>query len=187
MKNLIIIKIPSFIGPNIAPALQQSRIPKLERKEEREIQRFWYEIEQKIEASNLDWSMVRIYQEGLPLARPELITEIVDKSSEQSENYQIIKKLISKGARVEGTEDPSLLLVEQGFLKEFIEAKNEEERKKVAEEYKGIKADLRNRRNSFIAERINITLLKGETGILFVRAHHNIDPKLQKDIAVKIL
>lgn len=187
MRSLIIFKIPSFEAINIAPALRRGTEVKLEKKEQQEIQHFWDEAERKIEALNLDWSMVRIYQEGIPLARPELITKIIDKSAEQDRNYQIIKKLISKGARLEGAENPDRLFEEYSSFKAFLEAKNVEERKKVVGDYAGIKADLRARRNSFITERINTTLLEGETGILFIRAYHNIESKLQKDIVVKIL
>lgn len=170
----------------MAPALQRGVEAKLGKKEQQEIQHFWEEAEHKITTLSLDWSKVRIYQEGLPLARPELLAKIIDKSAQQSKNYQVIKKLVSKGATAEGTENPDLLLVEHGSFKAFLEAKTEEERKKAAEDYKGIKSDLRARRDSFMAERINTTLLESETGILFVGANHVTD-KLPKDITVKIL
>lgn len=185
MKDLIIFKIPSYSSISIAPALQSKEV-NLGKKEQQEIQRFWDEAESKIDALNLKWHNVRIYQEGLPIARPELIIKIIDKSAQLDKNYQIIKKLISKGAIAEGTENPDLLLVEHGSFKAFLEAKSEEERRKVAEDYKQIKADLRARRKSFIAERINITLKEGETGILFSKVNHVTD-KLSKDITIRIL
>lgn len=187
MRNLIIIKIfTSFRGVSIAPALQDGMEP-FAKKEQQEIQNFWDETERKIEALNLDWNKARIYQEGLPLARPELIAKIIERSAQLSRNYEIIRNLISKGATVEGTENLDLLLVEHGSFKAFREAKSEEERKKAAEDYTRIKGDLLARRDSFIAERINITLSEGETGILFIGAYHNVDSKLPKNIVVRVL
>jgi len=47
-----------------------------------------------------------------------------------------------------------------------------------------MQAPLLQRRDQFVAERINQTLKEGETGILFMGAHHKVLNFLPADIAV---
>ncbi|MEK6689720.1 MAG: hypothetical protein AABY78_00280, partial [Nitrospirota bacterium] len=50
--------------------------------------------------------------------------------------------------------------------------------------YKLVKKRLLNKRDNYIAERIDETLNYGETGIIFIGAYHNIKEKLPKDIQI---
>lgn len=51
--------------------------------------------------------------------------------------------------------------------------------------YKLVKNRLLNKRDSYIAKRIDETLNNGETGIIFIGAYHNIKKWLPKDIQIK--
>lgn len=50
--------------------------------------------------------------------------------------------------------------------------------------YKLVKNRLLNKRDKFIAKRINETLNQGERGIIFIGAYHNIKKRLPKDIRI---
>lgn len=131
----------------------------------------WKGIEDKLEGLRLDYPKVKIYQDGLPCCGKEL--ELVkDIARSGSLNYQLILKLVERGAQVMGTEDPLLLREEYHSITS------------------GSKDDVRERlskRDSFIAQRVQDTLAEGETGILLMGLIHRVDGKLPKDIHVEFL
>jgi len=51
--------------------------------------------------------------------------------------------------------------------------------------YRLTKNTLLNKRDRFIAQRIDESLPQDQTGILFIGAYHNINPKLYRDIQIK--
>ncbi|MDP2938765.1 MAG: hypothetical protein Q8O13_01615, partial [Candidatus Omnitrophota bacterium] len=51
--------------------------------------------------------------------------------------------------------------------------------------YKLTKDRLLNKRDKFIAKRIDESLSQDEIGIIFIGAYHNIKPKLPRDIQIK--
>jgi hypothetical protein len=104
-----------------------------------------------------------------------------------SKNYQIIRKLMDRGARIEATESPDLLRQEYSYIKAILEAKTDHERAEAAAMYDQVKDHLMEDRDSFIAQTISSTLKDGETGLLFIGASHNVIPKIAKDIEVKSL
>jgi len=199
MRTLIIIKIAGVandalqndaLQASMAPALQQvqlgSSVITKTRKENQKDEQRWKEIESRINSLLFNWNKVRIYQEGLPLAKPELISKIVNESAKQNKNYLLIKKLAAQGARVEGTENSTFLLTEYGFMKKIKESEGTE-KEKVEKEYAKIKQDLLARRTSFIADRITITLLEGEIGILFIGSRLAVESKLPADIEIRAI
>lgn len=133
----------------------------------------WRGIENKLEELGLDYPRVKLYQDGLPCCEKEL--ELVkDIARSGSLNHQLILRLVEKGARVMGTEDPSLLLEEyRSILSGSKDNVNVHERL--------------NKRDAFIAQRIQDTLAEGETGILFMGLIHRVDEKLPKDIQIEFL
>lgn len=183
-----IVHMPADMG-SMAEALEKQAISKLGKKKwqenQKKIAKFWNEVESAIDRLDLDFKKVRIYQDGLPCSG-EFAMKIINEAAEKgSRNYQIIKKLMAKGARVEMTESRELLLKEYNYAKEYTKSK--ETLKKAMKEYEKAKDELIKERDSFIAERINSTLKDSETGILFIGAHHNVKPKLAEDIEVKEL
>lgn len=193
MRKLILIRIvhSSADMGSAQDELKKESIAKLGKQKweenQRRIEGFWDEVEREIDALPLDYGRVRIYQDGLPCSG-ELGLKIVDETANKgSRNYKIVKKLIEKGAAIEATESPELLRKEYEHIKAFANAVPEEEKELARRQYDEVKDELLEKRDAYIAQRINATLNDGETGILFLGAAHNVVPKLPKDIVIKSL
>ncbi len=193
MRKLIVIRIvhaPSDMG-SMKDGLEKEGIAKLGRQRweenQRKIANFWDEVERDVEALGIDTEKLRIYQDGLPCAGA-LGERIVRETAERgSRNYQIIRRLMDRGAKIEATESPELLRKEYDYIKAFLEAKTGAEREEALKRYDQAKDKLMEDRDAFIAQSINSTLKDGETGLLFIGASHNVIPKIAKDIDVKCL
>lgn len=142
----------------------------------------WVGIRQMLKLLELPYASVRLYQDGLPVCGKE--REIVrDVAAQGSINHQLLMELMADGAKLEGTEDPGLLLQEyrfhQGQLRQTLlvqVSERDEHSQKILLE-----------RDKFIAKRINSTLLVGEIGLLFLGLAHSVDPFLDADILVRPL
>lgn len=135
------------------------------------VEEMWQGIEKGLEALGLPYPKVKLYQDGLPCCgrEPELVKEL---AAEGNPNYQLLLKLMEKGAEVVGTEDPTLLLEEYRSLHEGPRGDAQARLKK---------------RDTFIAQRIHHTLKEGEIGILFLGLLHRVDKELPSDIPVEFL
>jgi hypothetical protein len=144
------------------------------------IDQFWTEIEQAIEKLRLPFDQVRIYQDGLPVSGRE--TEIVSELAKSgSRNHALLLRLIGKGATIMGTESLELLLEEYELARRTLGSQDPPQRRSRD---KGLSAPLLERRDKFIAGRINDTLRPGEVGVLFLGMLHSLDPWLDEDIKV---
>ncbi len=133
----------------------------------------------------LEVSGFKIYQDGL-LANGDIGLKIVEEGLKSgSKNYEIISRLIQKGAVLVKTEDFALVKKERNHLIDLTKARTKREKLIAYLKYKLSKNQLLKGRDRFIAERINETLKERETGILFIGAYHNIIPMLNEDISVK--
>ncbi len=109
-------------------------------------------------------SRYRIYQDALPVCGSEhaIVQELSDKGSA---NHRIVLDLLSRGAQLEGTESPELLVEEyrlaQASLKQGASDHDAARKLLVA-------------RDSYIAARIVETLKQGETGVLFIGMLHDV-------------
>jgi hypothetical protein len=154
---------------------------------QKKIEHFWQELETEVDGLDLDMKKLHIYQDGLPCAG-ELGERIVrETAAKGSRNYQIVQKLMDRGARIEATESVQLLRQEYGFIKAFLDANTPETRAAAESEYSKVKDRLLEERDAFIAASIDSTLKDGETGLLFIGAAHHVQPKIPKDIEVKCL
>ncbi len=144
------------------------------------IEKLWDDIESALDGVSVDMNKVRIYQDGLPVSGHEqdIVRELADSGSR---NHRLLLRLMAKGAVLMGTESPELLLEEYAMAKRGLSASGKQ----------GIKSDetsgspsLLQRRDQFVAERINTTLQDGEVGIVFVGMLHSLEPWLAKDIQV---
>jgi len=154
---------------------------------QRKIMNFWNELEKEIDALALDYSRTRIYQDGLPCGG-ELGLRIVRETAQKgSRNYQIVWKLIERGALIKATESPDLLRKEYEHIKAIITSTNAKEKEEAKGKYEGVKDELIRERDAHIANAINETLENNETGLLFIGAAHNVIPLLAEDIEIKIL
>jgi hypothetical protein len=124
-----------------------------------------------------------LYQDGLPVCGKEmhLVQELVKMGSR---NHEILLELIQLGATLEGTEDPKLLLEEYHYLKS---ASADLEKPEVNKNYHRLAQKLLLRRDSYIARRIDNTLGKDETGLLFIGITHRVNKPLPKDIEIDYL
>jgi hypothetical protein len=142
--------------------------------------KFWRAVEHAMDHLGGAYTTLRLYQDGLPVCGFE--RKIVDDLARQGgANYRILAKLADRGARIEGTEDPDLLRQEYELI---MAGSVKPGGIKPAEETAAVLADLLDRRDRFIAERIDRTLLPGETGLLFLGALHHAAERLPKTIQV---
>lgn len=144
----------------------------------------WKHIQQSIQVMHLDCGSVRIYQDGLPVCgfEEKIVRELGEAGSR---NHLLIVELLNRGAMLEGTEDPQLLMQEYEMQKQNMESQAApdqacEERARQAEHL--LKA-----RDAYIAKRIDATLKEGETGLIFLGALHRLDGLQSTDIQVTTL
>jgi len=141
---------------------------------------FWDAIARYFDSE--DVHEAKIYQDGM-VGEGEIGEKIVEEGVKQgSKNYELISKLLKRGAILVKTEDFVLVKREFDRIRKITQAKNLMEKLFSFTEYKLTKNKLLNKRDKFIAEKIDKTLNHGETGILFIGAYHNIKNRLTKDI-----
>ena len=133
---------------------------------------------------DLKGDTIRLYQDGLPVCGRELeiVTEVAESGSL---NHQILLRLVEKGAILMGTESPELLLEEYELAKQTLSSNNIGEIRPLKTSQNEMRETLLRRRDRSIAERINSTLAKGETGIIFLGLLHSLDSLLDSDILVR--
>lgn len=146
---------------------------------------FWKEVKEKVKNKLNGFKRVKVYQDGLPDTQEKLVDKIINQV--KSPNYQLLGFLKDKGAKILGTEDPKLLKEEYNFVSQILKAQDGKSKSKVRQAYENRATDLLAERDSYIAKRIDKTLNKGELGILFIGAAHEIEDKLPQDIQVEIL
>ena len=147
------------------------------------VEGFWNSLAPYFDA--LEGSGVKIYQDGL-VANGDMGQKIVEEGVRSgSRNYEIISGLIRKGAFLVKTEDLGLVIKERDYLLKLAGAATRAKKLIAYLSYVRAKNHLIEKRDRFIADRINETLGTGETGILFIGAYHNIIPLLEKDIVTR--
>jgi len=142
------------------------------------VEQLWRAIRGRIEALGLDYAKTRVYQDGLPVCGFEL--QIVQELAKAgSSNHQLLLDLVDRGATLMGTEDPQLLVREYQLHQPHGPSTGDrppsavvgpEERQAEAEARRILRA-----RDQFIVKRIDATLERGETGLLFLGAAHRLD------------
>ena len=193
MRKLIVIRIvhaPSDMG-SASAGLEKAGISTLGKQRwqenQKKIESFWLELEKEVDDLGLDVGKLRIYQDGLPCAGALGERIVRETAARGSKNYQIVQKLMDRGAQIEATESADLLRQEYDYIKALLEARTDEERRSAEERYNQVKDKLLEERDLFIARAIDASLKEGETGLLFIGASHNVLPKIAGDIEVKCL
>ena len=134
---------------------------------------------------SLDVSGMKLYQDGM-VAEGEIGEKIVEEGIKAgSKNYELVSKLLKRGAILVKTEEFNLVKKEHEQLLAITRAKSIFKKLIVFIKYKLVKGRLLDKRDEFIARRIDETLDRDETGILFIGAYHNIKNKLPKDLHIK--
>lgn len=146
------------------------------------VERIWTEIEQVIDSLALSFDRVRLYQDGLPVCgrEAEIVTELAQGGSR---NHQLLLRLMARGATIMGTESGDLLVQEYQLAKQALAARPPRAAG-VAAQRRALTEALLQRRDQFIAQRINTTLKPGETGILFLGMLHSVERHLHQDLKV---
>ncbi len=150
------------------------------------IEEVWDGIRGRLLSMPLDYRKLRIYQDGLPVCgrEVEIAREVARRGSK---NYALVLELVERGATLEGTEDPALLVEEYHYITSLAQAKSQAEREAAEARYTKESARILKERDRFISRRIDETLKEGETGVLFLGMLHQVDQLLPKDIQVSYL
>jgi hypothetical protein len=146
------------------------------------IDRIWTDIEAAIDALALSFDQVRLYQDGLPACgrEAEIVTELAQAGSR---NHQLLLRLMAQGAVLMGTESGDLLVQEYQLARQSLTSQPSRAAA-VAARRQALSEALLQRRDQFIAQRINGTLKSGETGILFLGMLHSLERRLHPDVLV---
>jgi hypothetical protein len=147
------------------------------------VEQLWRAIQDSVASADLDYHKVRIYQDGLPHCGRELQI-VADLAKAGSRNHQLLLQLTEQGATLMGSEAPDLLLEEYQLMMEIFASGDLEDATRKEAEQKELRKSLLQRRDQYIAERINLTLGRQETGILFLGLLHAITSFLDADIRV---
>jgi len=147
---------------------------------EKAIQEMWDGIHKKILELELSYPSVRIYQDALPVCGIE--SEIVSKLAQKgSPNHQLVQELMKKGAHLEGTEDPDLLIEENDYLMQLFPDLSPLHMKKYQEKSMQLLA----KRDAFIADRIKSTIKQGEIPLVFIGVRHQLEKLLKSQFAIQ--
>ena len=143
---------------------------------------FWDSIGRFLDSLNVNG--FKVYQDGLIADGVEGLRIVRESINQGSKNYEIVGRLLEKGAVLVKTEALSLVKQEYSYITKMTRSRSLKEREVAALRYKLARGKLLKQRDEFIAGRINETLSEGETGILFIGAYHDIIHRLDPDIKV---
>jgi hypothetical protein len=151
-------------------------------KHKKTVEEFWDAISHYFDS--VDVKGVKIYQDGL-VADGEVGQKIVAETSKAgSKNYQLISRLLERGALLVKTEDFKLVKEEYKRLLAITQAESIMRKTIAFVRYKLAKNSLLNKRDAFIAKRIDETLNPGEKGIIFIGASHKVKERLPESIKI---
>ena len=157
-------------------------MPELWQRHKEVVSAFWDSIGRFLDA--LDVNGFKVYQDGLVADGEEGLRIVRESVSQGSKNYEIVGRLLERGAVLVKTESLSLVKQEYNYITKMTRSKSLKEREVAALRYKLAQGKLLKQRDEFIAGRINETLAEGETGILFIGAYHDVVHRLAPDIRV---
>jgi hypothetical protein len=144
------------------------------------VEKMWEEIESVVANLPVTPGTVRLYQDGLPVCghEQEIVSELAGAGHR---NHALLLKLQARGAILMGTESPELL-VEEYRLATAAFASGATVRTEIRQ--RQLRDTLLEKRDRYIADRINGTLGAGESGILFMGMLHEVARYLEYAIDV---
>jgi hypothetical protein len=143
---------------------------------------FWNSIAQFFDSLDVDG--FKVYQDGLVADGQDGLRIITEGVRQGSKNYEIVAKLLERGAALVRTEDLALVKQEHAYITKIARSKSLKEKEVAGLRYKLAQSKLLRQRDDFIARRIGESLSDGETGILFIGASHDILRRLPDNIQV---
>jgi len=169
-----------------APALDEEASAQLGQelwqKHKETVSGFWDSISRFFDS--LDVNGFKIYQDGMVANGVTALRIIKNGISQGSKNYEIIGRLLGRGAVLMKTEDIVLVKQEHTFITKMTRSGSRKEKEVAALRYKLAQSRLLKQRDHFIAKTIKETLDEGDTGVLFIGANHGVLSKLPGDIEV---
>ena len=151
------------------------------------VDKLWKAIRLMLDDLGLDWSHVRLYQDGLPVCDhvQAIVRELAQKGSD---NHQLLVSLVERGAQLTGTESPELLIAEYEFNRRILgEAGSSQSPATHLPRIQRQARQLLDDRDRFIASRIAETLGPHEQGLIFLGMLHSLDGRLARDIKLTML
>jgi hypothetical protein len=144
------------------------------------VDKMWEKIESVAASQPLAQGTVRVYQDGLPVCghEREIVSELAGAGSR---NHRLLLALEARGAALMGTESPELLVEEYQLASAAFASGVNLKRDGRQQE---LRDTLLEKRDRFIAQRINATLGAGESGILFLGMLHQAAMYLDSGIDV---
>ncbi|HAZ09988.1 MAG TPA: hypothetical protein DCY56_02635, partial [Candidatus Omnitrophica bacterium] len=132
------------------------------RQHQRTVEGFWDAISDYF--ISVDVSGMKIYQDGM-VAEGEIGEKIVEEGLNLgSRNYELVARLLKRGATLVKTEDFNLVKEERDKLLKITQAKTKFEKLFGFIKYRLTKNTLLNKRDRFIAQRIDESLPQDQTG-----------------------
>ncbi|OHB79791.1 MAG: hypothetical protein A2Z25_03555 [Planctomycetes bacterium RBG_16_55_9] len=151
----------------------------------RTVEGFWDVVSHYFDS--IDVRGMKIYQDGM-VAEGEVGRKIVQETAGAgSRNYQLVSRILDRGASLVKTEDFPLVKQELDRLIAITQAKSMTRKIMAFIRYKWVKNTLLNKRDAYIAGRIDETLTNPGEGILFIGAFHRVKKWLPKDIDIREL
>jgi hypothetical protein len=144
------------------------------------VEKMWEQIESVVANLPVTPGTVRVYQDGLPVCGhvQEIVSELAGAGNR---NHRLLLKLQVRGATLMGTESPELL-VEEYQLATAAFASGATVGTETRQKH--LQDTLLEKRDRYIADRINGTLGAGESGILFLGMLHEAKRYLDTDIDI---
>jgi hypothetical protein len=171
---------------SLAPGLDQASAAALGTEEwedyKETVSRFWEAVGDFFD--RLSVSGFKLYQDGLVAEGEEGLRIVREGKRKGSKNFEILCKLVSRGAVLVKTEDVGLVRQERAQISRVLGARSARDKQVAGGRYKRIQGKLLARRDDFVAKRIQQTLYEHEAGILFVGAYHDVLARLPADIRV---
>ncbi len=153
----------------------------------------WQEYQRTVEGlwdgimdyfASVDVSGMKIYQDGM-VAEGQIGNKIVEEGVKAgSRNYELVARLLKRGATLVKTEDFNLVKEERDRLVSLTQAKSIIEKLIAFTKYKLVKNTILNKRDNFIATRIEETLNHGERGVFFIGAFHDLKNRFSKSMQI---
>lgn len=150
---------------------------------QKEIHKYWRVVEERIDEAIPDARGLVIYQDSLPVGNREKILALfghVCEDNPGSPNFRLVKKLLDRGAVLEGTEDMNLVMEQVQIYQRALEAPSPNEQARILSAHADRSKEILKLRDEFIAKRIRDTLPESAKGILFIGREHDVVSELEK-------
>lgn len=172
---------------SLGPAISQAFIARYGQatfsRLQEEIQEYWTLVGERIDKAIGDFRDLVIYQDSFPVGEREKVRAFFDlllADHPRSPNFLLVKKLLDRGAVLEGTEDMDLIVAQLEIYQRAAAAQSPLEQQRILAENAVRTEEITRQRDAFIARRIQGTLPEGGRGILLIGKEHDVISELDK-------